>query len=355
MKRQRLFSIALVAATVILIAGPLHAQHAALEVAAAKIEVQSQRMAEQLEVLSDHKLQIASAQLDRLETLDHLEPLHALDNLVFVSPGRISISSGEVQDESAKAYQAAYNLVLDENWGEAITALNGFIKSYPRSSYQDDAAFWLCYAQEKNGMAGEAVFKCYQNFLEKHKGSKWADDAKANLIRLGHQLSKEGKTGYETYIRSLEESNDEELSLAALYALENIGDAQALESTFTIFDKTSSEKIRSKIIYIMAEFDDPRVVKKLADIAAKDPSVSVRKRAVYALGEMQEAEAQGALEHLIRTPGEQDVRKAAIHALSGRDYAGRVALLGDLGLNETDASLAKTATYALQEIEGGPF
>jgi len=106
----------------------------------------------------------------------------------------------EEQDDDAKAYQQAHNLVLDEKWDNAIDVLQTFIEKYPKSKWVDDARFWKCYAGEKKGDDLEAVFECYQKFVKKYRNSKWTDDAKSNMIRLGTKLSKMGKPGYKSII-----------------------------------------------------------------------------------------------------------------------------------------------------------
>ncbi|GAI64503.1 unnamed protein product, partial [marine sediment metagenome] len=42
----------------------------------------------------------------------------------------------------------------------------------------------------------EEVFDCYQDFIKSYAESKWVDDAKSNLIRIGHQLAKSGMLEY---------------------------------------------------------------------------------------------------------------------------------------------------------------
>ena len=74
----------------------------------------------------------------------------------------------EVQDKAAQTYQTAYNHILDENWKEAVNALEKVINTYPKSQWVDDARYWQCYATQKLDNDLEKAFKCYQNFIEKY-------------------------------------------------------------------------------------------------------------------------------------------------------------------------------------------
>ena len=312
-----------------------------------RLEIRSAGLSEELSSLESLE---ALSSLDALEGFDVLETLDDESGIIHTSL-IIHTDDDDTQDESAKDYQKAYNLILDEKWSEALTALESFLKAYPKSSYRDDALFWQCYAKEKSGQSLEDSFECYNNFLKRHSGSKWADDAKHNLIRIGQQLAKAGKTEYRAIVQSMEKSNDEELSLAALYALENIGDERALETTMELYDKTQNEKIRGKIVYILGEFEYPEVVTKLYDIALNDPSTGVQKKAVYALECIETEQAVTSLKKIIESNTDSEVRKAALYALGNTDFPGIVPFLRNVAINETNTTLAKTATYALGDIE----
>ncbi|MGB7295186.1 MAG: hypothetical protein WBC70_06305, partial [Candidatus Aminicenantales bacterium] len=106
------------------------------------------------------------------------------------------IRADETQEKDAIAYKQAYKLILESQWAEALKAMEGVVKDFPKSAWMDDARFWQCYAREKHGQALESVFKCYQEFINAYPESEWADDAQANMVRLGNELSKKGKPEY---------------------------------------------------------------------------------------------------------------------------------------------------------------
>ena len=48
------------------------------------------------------------------------------------------------------------------------------------------------------------------------------------MVRIGQQLAKNGQPGYQARLDQLKQNADQEVALAALYALRNIGDDEAL-------------------------------------------------------------------------------------------------------------------------------
>ena len=56
---------------------------------------------------------------------------------------------GGGKGSDTETYQKAYDFVLDEDWQNAVKALDNFLKQYQSGRWVDDARFWRCYVQEK--------------------------------------------------------------------------------------------------------------------------------------------------------------------------------------------------------------
>ena len=254
------------------------------------------------------------------------------------------------QSAGQQAYQKAYNLILDKKWADAQKEFDAYISKYSRTSYAVAARYWKCYTREKLGDPLEDVFKSYQQFVEHYGQSNWADDARTSMIRIGSTLAKQGKPEYATIVSSMQQGDDEDIKLTALYALRNTSDEKALPVIVNLYDKSKNEKMREKIVYVLGSFDSPIVVPKLADIATKDPSMSVRKNAVYALGNTKKSEAVEALKKIVNSQMDADVRTTALYSLANQGSDDMIPYLTEIAKNDPNERLAKTATYSIANI-----
>src|SRR6185369_8334847 len=100
------------------------------------------------------------------------------------------------------------------------------------------------YTREKLNEPKESVFECYESFIKKYPKSKWADNAKANLVSLGADLKASGKSGYAEKVESFKDEEDDDIKLTALNALGNMGNDKAYQTVVDIFDHAKSDKLR---------------------------------------------------------------------------------------------------------------
>ena len=86
-----------------------------------------------------------------------------------------STSSSSTGDEKAD-YNAAIDIVLNsKDYDKAIVALNNFIKSYPKSSYQSNAQFWLgqiYYLKGNKDQAASTFAIVVKNYPKSQKASE---------------------------------------------------------------------------------------------------------------------------------------------------------------------------------------
>ena len=257
------------------------------------------------------------------------------------------IDGAEDNGPDAIAYQKAYKLVLDEKWKDAIQAFSSFLKSYPKSSWRDDAGFWLCYSKEKAGYNLEDVFKSYQDFIKNNRRSKWADDARSNMIAVGQKLVQQGKVEYKTIIDNLQKEDNEEISITALYALQNMGDEKALDAILKLYDSTHNKNYKGKIIYTLGNFNSQKAFNKIVQIAKTEKDPDLQKKAVYALANTDKPEAIKTLKEILSSSASTEVRKTVLYALGNTRSADIIPTLKNIALTDKDIELAKTAVYAL--------
>ena len=254
------------------------------------------------------------------------------------------------QETDEDAYSEIYELILDEQWAEASEAIEDFIETeeFNRSPWSDDVRYWQCFANEKRG--GDYLkeaYDCYSGFPKMFSRSAWVDDTKSGMIRVAQILAKDGNPEYAVAVESMQKSDDEEVALSALYALQNIGDEKALRTIMGLYERSESERLRGKIVYILGNFDSPEVVTMLADIATSDAPTRIRKNAVNALGNRDEQEARDILKKVVTSNGDVDVQKAALYSLGNSETADILAFLREVALTSEKEELGKAATYAI--------
>jgi HEAT repeat protein len=273
--------------------------------------------------------------------------------LAALLPARIHAE--QAQDAAGQAYRAAHKLVLEEKYPAAIEALQGFLARYSASDWSDDARFWICFSRDKMEPSLEKSFDCYQKFIQSNPKSEWVDDAKMNMVRVAHELAKQGKPQYEEQVRSFAAKEDDEIAIQVLAALLDIGDEGSLAKVMDRIDRTPNEEIRAKMVRMLSDHgESPSVIRKLVDIARKDPSMRVRESALRAVAETESAEALPAIKEALQSGNPPELRKAALRALA--DIEGHEAevipLLRTVAETETNAELAAAGVRALGDIEG---
>ncbi|MDP8985414.1 MAG: tol-pal system protein YbgF, partial [Pseudomonadota bacterium] len=79
-------------------------------------------------------------------------------------------------------YQAAFDLLKDGQYDQAITAFQSFLASNPKSSYADNAQYWLGEAYYVNKSFPESL-AAFQRVVENYPQSRKVPDA---LLKIGY-------------------------------------------------------------------------------------------------------------------------------------------------------------------------
>ncbi len=100
-----------------------------------------------------------------------------------VPEGPAIVAGADRPDDPAYAdYREGYRLILDERWAQAMKKFEQLLRTYRKSEYRDDAAYWKAYA-EKHLDARKAA-RAYQEFFRNYPGSSYLDDAVADYAEL---------------------------------------------------------------------------------------------------------------------------------------------------------------------------
>lgn len=194
------------------------------------------------------------------------------------------------QDTSTQAYQRAYAHVLERNWDEASSGFRSYLSTFKEGNHRDGASFWLCFSERQRGSEAEEHFRCFEQFLEDYPRSRWAEDARSNLIQLAHQLAEQGNPSYLVRVETYEKSSDEQMLLAAITAL-GMHRNPDIASLRRIYDQNPGVRVRQQIVNALISAQSSEPAGFLKHIFENDEHEQVRRSAMFALLKMPESES----------------------------------------------------------------
>jgi HEAT repeat protein len=269
--------------------------------------------------------------------------LFSVAALVWAAP---ATTAAEAQDKSAESYRAAYNLILDRDYGKARLLLGDFILQYPQSPLIDSAHFWHCYALDKMERSPEEVFDCYNKFLILFPESEWADDAKATLSK---QLAKSAKPEFKEIVKSIIGSDEREIVLTSLFALSKLGDENALLEIINLYDRSKSYKTKRDILLILSKIGSIESINCLCKIARKDPDTAMRYSAVNLLGTDPTMGGIQTIEEIVYKDVNQAIQKEAMLTLAYSKIPSSISLplINKIAKTHPNSNIRKKALMAL--------
>jgi HEAT repeat protein len=176
-----------------------------------------------------------------------------------------------------------------------------------------------------------------------------------NMVRIAHQLARAGQPQYEEKVKSFGGQSGDDIELAVLMALLDIGDEGALAKVLARIDQIANDEVRAKVVQMLDEHGElPAVVRKIGELARKDPSIRVRAAAVRVLADLEAPEALASLKEVALSDQNVEVRRVALRRLGESHIKSEelIPLLRKVALTETNESLAEAAARAMGDIPG---
>jgi HEAT repeat protein len=257
-----------------------------------------------------------------------------------------ALEAEKATDAEKKAYETAYSFVTEENWSEALPALEAFIQKYPDGVYTDDAGYWYCYTLEKSDEDPEACYDCYEEFMEKYEDSNWIKTAKSRQIILSKKLEKLGKKEYAEELESYKENGDSDIVIEAIYALASRNSDKSVEKLLDIYKKKDSKRIRDAVVFALYNSPSAKAQDFLFEIAKIEKDPKAQKNAIFWVGQKGGERAMKLLQEIIYGNYSIEVRKEAIFTIasgSDSDNEKRVDILLDI-MKKVDNSRLKNET-----------
>ena len=90
--------------------------------------------------------------------------------------------NAEGDDPAYETYREGYKLILEEQWNEARKKLAEVISKYRTSAFVDDAHYWIAYSWRTTDI--RRAFDLYTAFVKTFPASSYYDDAIADMTQL---------------------------------------------------------------------------------------------------------------------------------------------------------------------------
>lgn len=141
----------------------------------------------------------------------------------MLNQGAATSAPAAADNDDAAQYDAAFALVRDKRYTDAIKAFNTFVAKYPKSSYTPNAYYWLgqvYYAQDELDEARKAFSMVVNQFADNQKVPESRFKLGVILHRLGQ--ADKAKTLLQAVVKDYAKSAPSISRLADTYLRENL-------------------------------------------------------------------------------------------------------------------------------------
>lgn len=177
---------------------------------------------------------------------DGLEQSRAkLDRLIQASsPGETAKKAGPA-DAATEAFRAGRDLIADEEWVKAEEKFNQVIVQYRTSKYVDAAMYWLAFTLKKQGKF-KVADAALERLIKTYPKSTWINDARAMRVEIAPRLGKGDMIAEEA-----SSANNDEIRVVALQSLFQANPERAMTFVVDILKPESKASRRLKESAIM--------------------------------------------------------------------------------------------------------
>ncbi|MGZ5443667.1 MAG: HEAT repeat domain-containing protein [Thermoanaerobaculia bacterium] len=237
----------------------------------------------------------------------------------------------ESEDREAELYEEGTDAIDDEEWDEAVRAFKAVAEM--NGSRADGGLYWMAYALNKAGRRAEAM-QAIAGLKKNFPKSRWLDDAKA--------LELETRTAHGERVAP-ERIQDEDLKMIAINSLMHSDPEKAYPLLEKIVRGSSDKKIKERALFILAQSPSPRAQTLIADIARGKANPDLQKMAVKYIG-IHGGERNRAVLSELYASGSREVKKEVLRALMIANDKARVHTVAK---SELDPELRKDAIHLL--------
>src|SRR5947209_12877865 len=249
------------------------------------------------------------------------------------------VQSGNGNDAALSVLDQGRSLIDAQKWEQAASAFDRFIVKYPSDKNVDAALFWLAYAHSKQGNL-QAASDTLTRLLKSYPRSSWADDARTLRVEVMSKLRPGAPV-------EVPEDGTDDLKIIALRALCENDKASCSARISEVLRSNNSSRVKEAAIILLGRYGGGEAVPTLIQMSRNEPDVKLRMRAIRALGETNDERALDVLREIAMGPTYEDESPtdSAIHALAGHESPRAVTILGEVA---TGGKNPRARTHAIE-------
>lgn len=237
----------------------------------------------------------------------------------------------ERTERESDLYDEGTDAIDEGKWDDAVRNFKAVAEL--GGSRADGALYWMAYALNKGGRRAEAM-QAIEGLKKNYPKSKWIDDAKAL------ELETRQARGERIAPASLQ---DEDLKMIAINSLMHTDPEKAYPLLEKIVRGTSDKKIKERALFILSQSPSPRSQALIADIARGKANPDLQREAVKYIGISGGEQNRAVLSELYAS-GTREVKKEVLRALMISNDKARVLAAAK---SEPDPELRKEAIHLL--------
>ncbi|HEX7880007.1 MAG TPA: HEAT repeat domain-containing protein [Candidatus Eisenbacteria bacterium] len=281
----------------------------------------------------------------------------------------------DVDDPAEPAYDAAHDLLDEEEYEDAVAAFDKLVAKYPKSPLAGESLYWKAFALFRLEDS-EHLQNARKVLLEQGKVYPKAAtrrDAKDLLIRIDGQLARMGdseaaarlaaegkRMSQDDAVREAraiaraeadaargkmhdvrgthaydDDDDDMDTQMAALQALMQMNPERSIPILRKILARRDarSAELRSHALFLLGQIQTPESEAMLLDAVRNDPDIEVKKNGVFWLSQNPSEASLDAILEILRTSPTDEVQESSVFALSQHPSPRAREALRDLALN----------------------
>lgn len=260
-----------------------------------------------------------------------------LGTTAWAAPAPYPAPSDERSEREADLYEDGTDAIDDGEWEKAVRIFARVAEM--KGARADGAVFWSAYALNKLGRRAEAL-KAVEGLKKAYPKSRWLDDAQALEIELRQARGERVAP---------ERVDDDELKVIAINSLMHTDPEKAYPLLEKVLRGNASPKIKERALFILSQSSSARSQALLGQIARGNGNPDLQKKAVRYLGLSGNAQSRQLLADVYGSTTSPSVKKEIIRAFM---LSGDRTHVVSTARNETDPQLRKEAIRTLGLMGG---